>query len=321
MRVTQSMLSNNMLRNLNKSYTKMSKLQNQIETGSKITRPSDAPVIAVKGMGYRRDLNQVEQFTRNLGEVNTWLDTSNESLDQVNKALIRVKELIVQAANDTNTNDDREKINSEISQIKLQLQDIANTQVGGKYIFSGTKTNSPLFVNGEINTNLLVEATPPTIPPTFTDQFISAASADVNIEVFNGIQLTVNTDGTQVFKEMNDFMTKLSDLLGSGATGSEISAALGAEIKDGANKIPGLDAVTEKVLGSLADIGARQNRAEMMENRLSVQEVNVTKQLSDNEDVDYAAAITEMVTQESIHQAALSVGAKIIQQTLVDFIR
>lgn len=317
MRVTQSMLSNNMLRNLNKSYYKMSKLQNQIDSGSKITRPSDNPVITVKGMGYRRDLNQVEQYTRNLGEVNTWLDTSNQSLDQVNSALVRVKELIVQAANDTNTEEDRKKINSEISQIKLELQDIANTQVGGKYIFSGTKTNSPLFVDGEINTDLLDQTKPDPKP------FLPAASADVNIEVFNGIQLTVNTNGTEVFKDINDFMTKVSDLLESGATGTEISEALGADITDSATsaKIPGLDTVSDKVLSSLADIGARQNRAEMMENRLSMQEVNVTKQLSDNEDVDYAKAITEMVTQESIHQAALSVGAKIIQQTLVDFIR
>lgn len=58
-----------------------------------------------------------------------------------------------------------------------------------------------------------------------------------------------------------------------------------------------------------------------MTNRLALHETNVTKQLSENEDVDYAKAITEMITAESIHQAALSVGAKIIQQTLVDFIR
>ena len=63
------------------------------------------------------------------------------------------------------------------------------------------------------------------------------------------------------------------------------------------------------------------NRLEMMENRLDIQFVNVTKQKSNNEDVDYAEAITQMVTAESIHQAALSTGAKIIQQTLVDFIR
>ena len=282
----------------------MSKLQDQITSGSKITRPSDDPVIAVKGMGYRRDLGKVEQFTRNMNEVNSWLDTSNESLDQVNTALARVKELIVQAANDTNSSDERLKINTEIEQIRQQLQDIGNTQVAGSYIFSGTKTDSPLFSNGVINT-----------APTVNGE-------EVKIEISSGIQLTVNTNGTEVFTMIDDFMKKTSDLLNSGATGAEITNALGASIPDGgAATIPGLEAASSKVLEKLADIGARQNRVETMENRLASQMVNVTKQLSDNEDVDYAETITEMVTSQSIHQAALSVGAKIIQQTLVDFIR
>lgn len=144
----------------------------------------------------------------------------------------------------------------------------------------------------------------------------------MKIEISSGIQLIVNTDGTEVFKTIDDFMTKVSGLLNGGASGTEISEALGADITDGTNPtIPGLEAASSKVLEKLADIGARQNRVETMENRLSIQKVNVTKQLSDNESVDYAETITEMITSQSIHQAGLSVGAKIIQQTLVDFIR
>ena len=64
MRVTQSMLSSNMLRNLNTSYSKMSKYQNMLDSGTVITRPSEDPVVAVKGMGYRVDLDKNEQFKR-----------------------------------------------------------------------------------------------------------------------------------------------------------------------------------------------------------------------------------------------------------------
>ena len=114
-------------------------------------------------------------------------------------------------------------------------------------------------------------------------------------------------------------MGHVTTLLQSGATGEEIGDTLG--LTSGSGTIPGLDAVYERTLTVRADVGARQNRVEMMENRLDLQEVNVTKQLSVNEDTDYAKTITDMITQESIHQASLSVGAKIIQQTLVDFIR
>lgn len=306
MRVTQSMLSSNMLRNLNTSYSKMSKYQNMLDSGKVITRPSDDPVVAVKGMGYRIDLDKSQQYQRNLREANTWLDTTDEALDQVGGALKRVKELIVQAANDTNTADDRQKINAEMQQIKEQLRDIANTKIGESYIFSGTHTNQPLYT----------DKTGPQNPAITT-----GGNKPIEINVFDGISMNINTQGADLFKNIDGFMTHVTTLLESGATGPEIGNALGLEVTNGANKIPGLDGIYENTLTVRADVGARQNRVEMMENRLSLQEVNVTKQLSANEDTDYAKTITDMVTQESIHQAALSVGAKIIQQTLVDFIR
>jgi len=300
MRVTQSMLSGNMLRNLNNSYGKMSKLQDQLASGSKITRPSDDPVIAVKGMGYRRDLAKVEQYTRNMITASSWLDSTDESLNQVGEQMKRVRELVVQAANDTNTPEDREKMKMEIDQIRQQVQDVGNTNIDGSYIFSGTKTNEPLFTGGTINPNVNAEG--------------------VNIEIYDGIQIPVNTPGKDLFKNIDDMMGKISDLLGDPTkTGKEIGDMLGGVSSSSTND--DITTLHNKVLEAQADIGARQNRVEMMENRLGIREVNVTKQLRDNESVDYAKAITEMVTHESIHQAALSVGSKIIQQTLVDFIR
>ncbi|MEK9197482.1 flagellar hook-associated protein FlgL [Ureibacillus sp. 179-F W5.1 NHS] len=308
MRVTQSMLSNNMLRNLSTSYSKMSELQNQINTGSKITRPSDDPVIAIKGMSYRTDLNKVSQFERNMNEVNSWLDSSDDALGQVGDALNRVKELVVQAANDTNTADDRQKIKLEIDQIRSQIQDVANTKIADKYIFNGTKTQSPLFVNGELN---------PETYDSSTGEFISATSGEVNMEVFDGIQIQVNTsNGTELFKNVDDLMANISSALDA-SDGEEIGNLLGG-LADGTDDT--LSELQNKVLEARADVGARQNRVEMMTNRLSLQEINVTKQMSQNEDVDYAEAITQMITYESIHQASLSVGAKIIQQTLVNFL-
>lgn len=287
-----------MIRNLSNSYGKMSKLQEQINSGSKINRPSDDPVIAVKGMGYRRDLAKVEQYQRNMITANSWLDTTDESLNQVGEQMKKVRELVIQAANDTNTSEDREKIKMEIDQIRQQIRDVANTKIADSYIFSGTNTSQPLYPEGT--------------PPVNEEK--------VNIEIYDGIQLQVNTPGKSLFKDIDDLMGKVSDLLGDpNSTGTEIGDALGGV----ADQSTGDDitAIHNKILAAQADIGARQNRVEMMEDRLGLREVSVTKQLSENEDVDYSKAITELVTNESIHQAALSVGAKIIQQTLVDFIR
>lgn len=307
MRVTQSMLSSNMLRNLNTSYGKMAKYQEQLNSGKVINRPSDNPVVAVKGMGYRVDLDKNEQYQRNMGQAHSWLDSTDEALDQVGNVLIRVKELVIQAANGTNTLDDREKISQEVTQIKQHLQDLANTKVGENYIFSGTNTNSPLFkADGTIQSG--------------TD--LTGLKKSIEVNVFAGIKMQINTEGVDLFNDIDTFMDELEGLLTSGATGKEIGDRLGVNSTDGANQtIIGLDSLTENVLAKRAEVGAKQNRVELMENRLQLQEVNVTKLMSKNEDTDYAKTITEMATAESIHQASLSVGAKIIQQTLVDFIR
>ncbi len=294
MRVTQSMLSNNMLRNLSSSYNKMGTLQEQITSGKKITRPSQDPVVAIKGIGYRTDLGKVEQYQRNLGEVHNWLDSSDDALDKVGLALQRVQELVIDAANDTKTPEDRLKIEKEIDQIRNQIQDLGNTKVGDKYIFSGTKTLSPLYDGSYLTAKA-------------SASFIN----DINIEVYDGVEIKVNTNGIGTFDEIDEMLNDLQMILKADPAAIGTYDSLISDINTNQNI----------VLGSRADIGARQNRVDMMENRLGTQEVIVTKQLSNNEDIDYEKSISEMITQESIHRASLSVGARIIQPSLMDFLR
>jgi len=295
MRVTQSMLSGNLLRNLSNSYSKLDKLQEQINTGKKVTRPSDDPVVAMKGIGYRTDLNNVEQYSRNIGEAYNWLDTTDGTLDTIGSVLQRANELMVKASNDTSTTDDREKINSELQQLKQHVQNLANTRVGDRYIFSGTKTTTAPYEEGVgYDTNLS--------DPSF--------QKSIEIEVFDGITLQINTTPIELLKDIDQMFEQISTDIELGATGTELSS-----------HITTIDNNMNKLLATRAEIGARQNRVELMDSRLESQEIIATKRMSENEDVDYEKAIVEMTTQESILRAALSVGAQIIQPTLVDFIK
>ncbi|HLR72902.1 MAG TPA: flagellar hook-associated protein FlgL, partial [Pseudogracilibacillus sp.] len=155
MRVTQSMLQNNMLNNLFKSQSNMDKYLKQITTGKKINRPSDDPVIAMKGINYRTEVTEAEQYTRNATEVWNWFDHSDDVLGKSTKAMQRMEELANQAANGTNTQDELNSIKKEVEQLKEQMIEMANTQVNGKYIFNGTDTDKPLIKkekndNGEV---------------------------------------------------------------------------------------------------------------------------------------------------------------------------
>ena len=147
LRVTQSMVAANSLRNINKSYGSMATYLEQLSTGKKITKASDDPVIAQKGMYYRTSLKEVEQYKRNLSEVYLWMDNSEASMDQANKSFQRIRELMIQAKNDTNQTEDRDAIAKEIAQLKEDLVSVANTQVAGRYIFNGTSVSNEPVTN------------------------------------------------------------------------------------------------------------------------------------------------------------------------------
>ncbi|WP_406686218.1 flagellin, partial [Rossellomorea vietnamensis] len=87
------------------------------------------------------------------------------------------------------------------------------------------------------------------------------------------------------------------------------------------SQLESLDGVMNTLSAERSDLGARYNRLEMVDDRLAQQEVTANRILSDNEDADIERVITDLKTQESVHRAALSVGARIIQPTLMDFLR
>ena len=292
MRVTQGMLTNNMLRNLMNSNDKMGNYMEQLSTGKKINRPSDDPVVAMKGMGYRTELVKVEQYQRNTNEVHNWMDNSDAALDKATSAMQRIRELAVQASNGTYSDKELSNIGEEVEQLKEHLVDIANTNVNDKYIFNGTMTD--------------------TAPINLESREINFDDKAVTIEVSSGTALKANVNGEDVFggdpgvfKTIDNFIAKLN-----GDSNENIDTS-----------IEELDTGIDNIINARADLGARMNRLELVENRLSEQEVTATKTMSNNEDIDYAETIMNLITQESLHRAALSAGSRIIQPSLVDFLR
>jgi flagellar hook-associated protein 3 FlgL len=301
MRVTQGMLTGNMLRNLSASYARLGKYQDQLATGKKINRPSDDPVIAMKGMVYRTNLTEVEQFKRNFSEAYNWIENSDAALDKATQALQRIRELVVQASNDTYEISQRAAISEEIKQLTEHLASIANTKVGDKYIFNGTDT---------LKQPVDLSQTPPVV---------SKNTDEIKIELSKGIYIPVNVNPTKVFNYDNtakgnglfsDLEFLNNDLNDATKSGKDISQYLSY-----------IDQHINNLLSARAELGARLNRVELMEERIDQQEVIAHRILSDNEDADIERVITDLKTQESVHRAALGVGARIIQPTLLDFLR
>lgn len=295
MRVTQNMIANNMLRHLMNNQSKMDQYLEQLHTGKKISRPSDDPVIAMKGIRYRTQVNEIEQYKRNTSELHHWMDQSDAALDKATLAMQRIRELAVQASNSTYGSDERQSIKEEVEQLKGYMIEIANTNVNGKYIFNGTNTNErPVGDDGEI---LRAEET---IPVMIQVAFESQLQANVNAE-------DVFTE--DLFASIDTFISRLSQ---SGEDDETID--IGSSLED-------LDLAINDIINARADLGARMNRLELIEHRLEEQEVIAKKTMSENEDVHFEEAITNLITQESLYRASLAAGARIIQPTLLDFLR
>ncbi|MFD2615834.1 flagellar hook-associated protein FlgL [Terrilactibacillus laevilacticus] len=297
MRITQGMLSGNILTQLSKGYGKIADYQQQLASGKKITRPSQDPVVAALGIGYRADTSAVDQYQRNVTDGYKWLDSSDSALSQTDDVLNRIRELTVQASNDTNTTDDRNSIKQEIDQMKQQLVTIGNSQIGERYIFNGNNSSvAPITVDssGKVTVNN------------------GTNNAPVNIDVNHGVKIQINVDPQSVFNQkLFDDIDDLESALTDGHTSGDQIGDFLAKIDDHLNH----------VAGTQADLGAKMNRMDLIQNRLAVQKEDAEKIMSSNEDADFESTVINLTTQQSVYNAALSVGAKMMQPTLVEFIK
>lgn len=185
-------------------------------------------------------------------------------------------------------------IKAEVEQLKQHLVDIANTSVNGKYIFNGTKTDDKPIKD----------------PTNITD----LDSSPVNIEVSSGIVIKANVNANEIFG--SEAFSRIDELIN--ALDSEDGTIDQEAI---ASSIASIDENIDNVLNARADLGARMNRLDLIDNRLSAQKISATQMMSKNEDIDFEEVITKLITQESIHRAALSTGSRVIQPTLIDFLR
>lgn len=320
MRVTNNMLINNMVYNLNQNLRNLEKLQYQKSTGKKFRVPSDDPIGASKSLKFNTDMSKLEQYERNAKDAMSWMTDTEAALGEIVEVLHRAKELTVDAANGTKKSpEDLQKIGEEIEQLKDHLIQIGNTAHAGRHIFSGYKTDKPLFNDdGTYNINL-----------TMNDEVNNDKKAEIfeyNVGVSEKVK--VNTLGGKVFGEGDGEYDKdinandkayliqvfddLSEALGKNGTADpdKIQTALG-----------NIDSSLEQVLSVRAEVGAKMNRLELTQKKLEVQKESVTELLSYNEDVDMAEIFMQISMAENVYTSSLMTGAKIIQPTLVEFLR
>lgn len=300
MRVTQKMTSMQLVQNLQSGNNKLNKYQNYLSTGQKIQKPEDSPVGVGYVMRYDTELARSDQFLENANTGLGMLNTMDSLMQQSSDVLKRVKTLVQQASTGTVPSDVRQKIALEISQLREQLVQIGNSEFNGNYLFNGQKTDVPPYTSANA-------ASEKTDSGVFRLNVSSAASVPVTItgeDIFGKADNTPNTS-QNVFQVLTDVGAHLT---------SNNQAALLTDLDRIQNS-------ADNISTQRAEIGARTNRFDLIVKRIQDQTTGLKQLRSGVDDVDMAQLITDMKTQESIQQAALSSGARLIQNSLVDFIR
>lgn len=294
------MLSQNLLRNLESAQGRMDQIQNQMSSGLRISRPSDDPVGIQNAMRLKNNISSVEQWKSNADSALSYMSTTDSTLGDVTSILQRVRELTVQGANGSLATDDRNAIKNEVDQISHQLHLMANTQVGSKYIFSGTATDKKLQ-----NWDAVSE--------TWETQNSMGNDQEVEFEIGSNLSLPISVNGRELFGD---------NTKGIFATLSKLSTALENGDTTGiSNLLEDIDSNVNSVIAVRSELGARTNRMTALREQLDYTSTNLQENLSSIEDADIAKTIIDFKSQENVYKAALSVGAQIIQPSLVDFMR
>lgn len=150
MRVTNQMVTNSSLRNMQKSMQRVGNLNEQVTTGKKISAPSQDPVVAIRALKLRTTCDQLDQYKKkNIPDALSWLDTTQTSIQNVFNRLDDVYDYCEQGASDTYQTKDRSTLINELYALKDAIYAEGGTTYAGRYLFSGYKTETNLIFQNE----------------------------------------------------------------------------------------------------------------------------------------------------------------------------
>ncbi|MGJ9424600.1 flagellar hook-associated protein FlgL [Nesterenkonia halotolerans] len=279
-------------RNLQAAMQRLASTQDKASTLKEISRPSDDPGAAAEAMAVRGAQRAAEQHSRNVDNANGWLTTADTALSTATNLLHQVRDTVLSGANQgVLPPAAREALAVQLDNLHGELLNAANSQYMGRSVFAGTSDAAAAFeVDGSFN---------------------GVPNSTVTRRVSENTTVRVDADGAAAFGNGDTSVFALVKGLAEDLrAGDPVSARLGE-----------IDEKLNSVLAAQATIGATHASVLTVENALAGQKVTLEARRSGLEDADLAAVALELQTQELAYRAALSASAKVIQPSLMDYLR
>lgn len=325
MRITNRYMTNSLISSIQKNMGSLARSQEQLATSKRLLRPSDDPNVMSQFLAIKSTLSYIEQYNRNITDGLSYLDISDSSMGSIGDILAKASEYAIQAANGTYSDSDRDAVAEQVDKMIDMIVDLGNTSVGGRYIYAGTNNDSPPFKRdgdkityegdtGEVRREVLagtnyridcpgiIEDTgsPDDVPGVFG---LALDNGDGTYTVCD--DTAPPATGAGIFKSLFDLRDNLRD---------NDAAGVQASIGD-------LQRETDSLLGYRVQVGARTNHFETLQSMLLDQEIKLTENLNNIEGADMARLSVEYSQQHLTYEAALAAGSKMLQTSLLDFLR
>ena len=289
MRITNKMMTANIKRNVFGQSERLLRSQEILSSGKRINRPSDDPVGIGKVLDYRKTLSSFEQYERNIQQAKNRIEFMETTLEGVEELIVDAKNWAVNQAGSSTA--DRDAAISSVQNIREQILQLANSKMGRNSIFAGFQTDGPAFdASGGYNGD---------------NGYFSVLTGDA-------AEMQIEADGSRVFQGTEDVFDALGDLI----TGLQTDDV--ALIDTQIDRLIGAQAQVQEVR---SESGAHYQQLELSESQMAKLKMTVEELLDRTEKASVEEAIIDLKNQEMAYEIALNTSARIVQPTLMNFLR
>ncbi|MGG2467858.1 hypothetical protein ACOV1W_08970 [Paraclostridium bifermentans] len=310
MRITNSSMIRSHMYDVQEGLQRMDNLNRQIDSQKQINRVSDDPHKAIKIMNLNNEIKYAEKHNQNVEEVVGWMNNTDANLEEFGTLLGDIKNSILKVGNGTYSDEEMKAIQAEMNEKIKALGETLNTTHGGRYMFGGTSVDEPPVLIEEKDGVVTLK-----LNPNINDE-------DLKAEISDGINLDYNVSASEIFtKDGENYLDSINDL-------SKLmnDIANGVDVEDNKKELLGdvkknIDDFFNHTVDTRTKFGVKVNTAEKIKDLNDENILNMKGVLSLEQDVNYVDKFIELKSAEMVYNASIQVGAKLIQPSILDYLR
>lgn len=305
MRLTQNIIFDGFMKHINQNRLELSRLQENIASGKKISAASDSPISFKQARNIEKQLRDKEFYQQQISQAKTTAQTAQQSLDEVIDRLIELKGIVVRGGNNAQGTQAYQALAQEVESIQKEMMHSLNSSDGNAYVFGGTQGDTPPFVfdatldvdgdlvhlggiryNGTAQVNQTQIEDGVYVNSTVTGQSIrDAGGIDLFETIHNSIEALKSGDSTSLSAQLDDY-----------------------------------DSLINHITNETATVAFEINKMDFVFERQESLKNTMQSELSSLIDTDFAETFSQIQQSELAFQSAMTVHSSIMNQSLLEYL-